>query len=147
MRPPSPSSPYRPRPVNASVAHPSEDDLLLGDDGLRTAGQLYLTWCHRQPLALFDSETFLDSLPYRDRQLQLALQALSLRFPPGSLTDHKRERLSAMAKASHRHAMDTVLSSRVSLSTLQALCLLSMIEFAGKEFIMSGIVYFGGLVD
>ncbi|KAF7556393.1 hypothetical protein G7Z17_g1438 [Cylindrodendrum hubeiense] len=82
-------------------AQPSAD-AIASEQTLLETGQLYLTWCHNQPIALFREENFLDSLKGRDREVLLAIKALSLRFPPGSLTPQKRERLHVMAKASRR---------------------------------------------
>lgn len=107
-------------------------ELLLDDAGLRSAGYAYLTWCHAQPVILFQEDVFLDSLGSRDRALLLVVQALGLRFPPRTLTPRKRQRLSDMAQASRRLAMEAVVNSEVELSTVQTLCLVSMIEFAGR---------------
>ena len=107
-------------------------ELLLDDAGLRSAGHAYLTWCHAQPLMLFREDTFLESLGSRDHGLLLAVQALALRFPPRTLQPHRRQRLSEMAQASRRLAMEAVVNSEVELSTVQTLCLLSIIDFAGR---------------
>ena len=97
-------------------------------------GRLYLTWCHWQPIALFNSETFLESLTFRDLELILALQSMSLRYPPSTLTPQTRERLSSMAREARRAVMYRIASAEAELSTLQTLCILSMVEFAGNIF-------------
>lgn len=101
-------------------------------ENLLAMGRLYLAWCHGQPIALFDPDTFLESLTFRDLELILALQALSLRYPPSTLTPQKREKLDSMERESRSVAMHRIASSAVELSTLQTLCILSMVEFAGK---------------
>ncbi|KAI7764836.1 hypothetical protein LZL87_004041 [Fusarium oxysporum] len=92
---------------------------------------MYLTWLHRQPLVLFNAETFAESLPRRETELILALQALCLRFPPRLLDQQYRQRLHAMAQASRQIVMKKVFGSRVDSSVLQTLCLLSLFEHAG----------------
>ncbi|OAA73463.1 hypothetical protein ISF_00364 [Cordyceps fumosorosea ARSEF 2679] len=102
-------------------------------------GRLYLAWCHGQPIALFDPETFLDSLTFRDLELILALQALSLRYPPSTLTPQKREKLDSMERESRSAVMNRIASSAVELSTLQTLCILSMVEFADGKIAQAGL--------
>lgn len=111
----------------------STSDLLVPKENMLAMGRLYLAWCHGQPIALFDPETFLDSLPFRDLELILALQALSLRYPPSTLTPQKRERLDSMEREARSVVMNRIASSAVELSTLQTLCVLSLVEFAGKS--------------
>ncbi|KAH7140171.1 hypothetical protein B0J13DRAFT_446269 [Dactylonectria estremocensis] len=102
-------------------------------------GQLYLTWCHNQPISLFRPDTFLETLATRDHELLLALQALSLRFPPGTLSIQKQEKLDAMAKDSRRLAMNKVIDGQVELSTLQTLCLLSIIDFTDGRVVQADL--------
>ncbi|KAH7126053.1 hypothetical protein EDB81DRAFT_203261 [Dactylonectria macrodidyma] len=109
------------------------------DQTLVETGQLYLTWCHNQPIALFREERFLESLKDRDREVLLAIKALSLRFPPGTLTPQKRERLQAMAKSSRRLVMDRIADGQVRLSTLQTLCLLSQLDFVDGNVVQAGL--------
>ncbi|OAA44140.1 hypothetical protein NOR_03868 [Metarhizium rileyi] len=96
-------------------------------------GRLYLTWCHGQPIKLFSPDTFLESLTFRDLELILALQTLSLRYPPCALTPQKREKLDSMEKEARSAVMSRIANSETELSTLQTLCILSMVEFAGKK--------------
>lgn len=99
---------------------------------LVTMGRLYLTWCHGQPVTLFNADTFLESLPFRDKELILALQTFSLRFPPSDLTPQRRERLDGMEREARSIVMGKIADAEVEISTLQALCILSMVEFASK---------------
>uniref|UniRef100_A0A0D2Y698 Zn(2)-C6 fungal-type domain-containing protein n=1 Tax=Fusarium oxysporum (strain Fo5176) TaxID=660025 RepID=A0A0D2Y698_FUSOF len=105
----------------SSLVEPRGDEL----------ASLYLTWLHRQPLVLFNAEAFAESLPSRETELILVLQALCLRFPPRLLSQQYRQRLHAMAQASREIAMNKVFGSRVDCSVLQTLCLLSLFEHAG----------------
>ncbi|EGX91795.1 hypothetical protein CCM_05952 [Cordyceps militaris CM01] len=120
--------------LNLSPSH-----LLMPKENLLAMGRLYLAWCHGQPIALFDPETFLDSLPFRDMELILSLQALSLRYPPSTLTPQKREKLDAMERESRSAVMNRIASSAVELSTLQTLCILSMVEFADGKIAQAGL--------
>ncbi|KAF7556182.1 hypothetical protein G7Z17_g1622 [Cylindrodendrum hubeiense] len=114
-------------------------NLNLKDASPENFGQLYLTWCHSQPIALFRPDTFLETLHTRELELLLALKALSLRFPPGTLSLQKQEQLDAMAKLSRRRAMDRVTDGHVELSTLQTLCILSIIDFTDGRVVQADL--------
>lgn len=119
--------------VDWAINKLSCSDLLVPKENLLAMGRLYLTWCHGQPISLFNPDTFLESLTFRDLELILALQTLSLRYPPSTLTPQKRERLDSMEKEARSAVMSRIASSEAELSTLQTLCILSMVEFAGKS--------------
>ncbi|KAF4995952.1 hypothetical protein FGRMN_4807 [Fusarium graminum] len=88
---------------------------------------------------MFNAETFAESLPDRDPELVLALQALCLRFPPQSPNTISRQRLVAMAVTSRQLAMERVFRSEVSLSVLQTLCLLSFFEYTEGNVAQAGL--------
>ncbi|KAF5980130.1 hypothetical protein FBULB1_5374 [Fusarium bulbicola] len=113
----------------SSLVEPRSDELAT----------LYLTWLHRQPLVLFNAGTFAESLPSRETELILALQALCLRFPPRLLNQQYRQRLHSMAQASREIAMNKVFGSRVDCSVLQTLCLLSLFEHAEGNTVQAGL--------
>jgi hypothetical protein len=94
-------------------------------------GRLYLTWCHRQPLQLFEEDGFLESLETRDYELVLALQSLCLRFAARTDQNESSEEARSMADTSYRLAMERIARGEVQLSTLQTLCVLSMVDFTG----------------
>ncbi|KAF5572359.1 quinic acid utilization activator [Fusarium pseudoanthophilum] len=118
----------RPASGTESVVEPSSDEL----------ASLYLTWLHRQPLVLFNAETFAESLPRREAEMVLALRALCLRFPPRLLSEQYRQRLHGMAQASREIVMNKVFGGRVDCSVLQTLCLLSLFEHAAIQ-LLSGV--------
>ncbi|KAL2209882.1 hypothetical protein CC79DRAFT_1330330 [Sarocladium strictum] len=120
---------FRTRRESATVSSSAVDLILDGVDS-RAMGQLYLTWCHNQPLCLFRAEVFLDSLTSRDVHLLLALQALALRFPPGAITAHDKKKLSEMAIRARQLAMKAIANSRVELSIIQTLVILSLVDLA-----------------
>lgn len=74
----------------------------------------------------------MESLESRDAELILALKALTLRFPPGRLTQAREAQLNSMAKRAHGMAMQRIVMGRVELSTLQTLCLVGMVFFLGQ---------------
>lgn len=80
-------------------------------------------------MQLFNEDTFMSTLPERDNDLMLALKSVALRFPPGSLTAEKKYRLESTAAEARRLVMNRVVSSQARLSSLQALCLLSIYNF------------------
>lgn len=98
---------------------------------LRDYGRLYLIWCNRQPLELFEEESFLDSLETRDRELILALKCLALPFAPETNPAENARKTHSMADMSHRLVMEKIAQGEVQLSSLQTLCLLSMVDFTG----------------
>ncbi|KAF5577038.1 polyketide synthase [Fusarium pseudocircinatum] len=102
------------------------------DQELLRAGQLYQTWCHNQPIYLFHQEEFLNTLKYRDEELRLALKMLTYRFPPGHITPDKQEALKEFSTSCRKLVTDRIYKGKIRLSTLQTLCLLSMISFSVK---------------
>ncbi|GKT40589.1 uncharacterized protein ColSpa_00770 [Colletotrichum spaethianum] len=137
---PKRTAPMKPDPVSdeyAVLENPSPSD--PEEAQLMELGRRYLLWFHGQPITLFDEDTFLQSLPSRDPELILALQALVLRFPPGSLTDSGKQQLGDKARTSRRMVMGRVTEGRVELSTLQSLCLLNMFDFASGNTTQSGL--------
>ncbi|KAK1993254.1 hypothetical protein LX36DRAFT_684401 [Colletotrichum falcatum] len=102
-------------------------------------GRQYLLWFHGQPITLFDEDEFLPSLSSRDPELILALQALVLRFPPGSLTQQLSRRLDEKTREARQMVMNRVAEGRVELSTLQSLCLLSVFDFSSGNTTQSGV--------
>lgn len=108
-------------------------DQYLHKSSLKELGQLYMTWCHNQPLPLFSREGFANSLSKRDSELILSLRALTGRFPPGALTTSTHEKLILMATEAKESVMKRVAEGRIRLSTLQTLCVLSIIDFTGER--------------
>ena len=100
---------------------------------LLRAGRIYLQWCHNQPVGLFNTTTLLDSLTSRDEELRLALQALSCRFPPSNLDTPTHRQMQEASRTARRIVYDRIADGDVALSTLQTLCLLSIVEFSGKS--------------
>lgn len=92
-----------------------------------------MTYCNCQPLPLFHHDNFLASLTHRDAELMDGLQALALRFTEGGVADPDIEEKIRQKTASCRNrVMTRVAAGTVELSTLQTLCILTMIEFTGE---------------
>lgn len=101
---------------------------------LTVIGQLYLKYCDCQPLPLFDPSNFIESLDSRDSEVILCIQALALRFSKLESTINSQavlQNATDNTKRSRSLVMNRIAEGRVELSTLQSLCLLSLLDLAG----------------
>jgi hypothetical protein len=93
---------------------------------IKAVGGAYLLYCDCQPIPLFQRDNFMQTLHSREPELLFALLAMAGRFlqPPMS-------RISAdeFLEISRRLVMGRICDGQVELSTLQTLCLLSMVDF------------------
>ncbi|GKZ71426.1 hypothetical protein AnigIFM60653_007909 [Aspergillus niger] len=103
--------------------------------------ELYLTYCHSQPLPLFQKEGFLDSLGSRDPEIVYAMLALSIRFSPeeSSRTGGFTSLINGYTEVARGLVMRRVSEGPIELSTLQSLCLLSLVDFANGNTHRSSI--------
>lgn len=100
--------------------------------------ELYLLYCDCQPLPLFHRATFLASLGQRDPEIIYAVLALTIRFCPPSFfqdTDDVSNLIMTYAESARTLVIKRVLEGPVELSTLQCLCLLSLVDFTSKDFL------------
>ncbi|KAJ5129279.1 uncharacterized protein N7515_005318 [Penicillium bovifimosum] len=102
--------------------------------------ELYLLYCESQPLPLFHKDGFLSNLQTRDAELLFAILALGLRFS----YDHRiRADFSALvtgyAEVARSLVMKRVSEGPVELSTLQCLCILSLVDFTNGNTHRSSI--------
>jgi len=90
-------------------------------------------YCESQPLPLFHRSSFLASLQTREVEIIYAMLALALRF---SKTYHRTRDLTGLvnsyAEVARGLVMKRVSEGPVELSTLQCLCLLSLVDFTSK---------------
>ncbi|EEA23112.1 C6 transcription factor, putative [Talaromyces marneffei ATCC 18224] len=114
---------------NAEVSLPPWEKVL-------EIAQAFLVYCDCQPLALFHRQTFLASLGHRDPEIVYTILALAIRFcSPDILNDAGGNTASLHAlvpsymEAARERVIKRVLSGPVEISTLQALCLLSMVDY------------------
>lgn len=102
-------------------------------DEIMPIAELYLLYCDSQPLPLFHRSSFLASLPTRDVEIIYAVLSLSLRFSDkyhssGDLA----EQVNGYAEVARGLVMKRVSEGPVEISTLQCLCLLSLVDFTSK---------------
>ncbi|KAL1997081.1 hypothetical protein VTN49DRAFT_7946 [Thermomyces lanuginosus] len=100
-------------------------------DKVIEVAQLYLVYCDCQPLPLFHRATFLNSLSYRDPEVIYSLLSLALRF--SAQDDEYVSMIPAYRDAGRALVIKRVLEGPVELSTLQCLCLLSMVDFTNGD--------------
>lgn len=108
-------------------------------DIIRTFTELYLTYCNYQPLPLFAPEHLLGTLTTRDPELLLAILGLAMRFSVEStaaLAQNRTSMASLYASSSRTLTLNRVSHGPVELSTIQTLCILSLLEFNGRPLVI-----------
>lgn len=92
--------------------------------------ELYLLYCDSQPLPLFSRDSFLSGLQTREPELLFSILALAFRF---SYACHSRadstSLINGYAEVARGLVMKRVSEGPVELSTLQCLCILSLVDF------------------
>lgn len=98
--------------------------------------ELYLLYCESQPLPLFHRTTFVRTLGGRDPEITYAVLALSVRFSEDLYTndDELVDMVNSYAEVARGLVTKRVWEGPVELSTLQSLCLLSLVDFTSKTF-------------
>lgn len=92
--------------------------------------ELYMLYCESQPLPLFHRSSFISSLQTRDIEIIYAILALSLRFSNSHRnTRILSEQVNSYAEVARGMVMKRVSEGPVEVSTLQCLCLLSLVDF------------------
>ena len=96
---------------------------------------MYLLYCDCQPLPLFDRESFISTLETRDPEVLLSLLALASRFSNTNNNAHTNlsEIVNGYVETARSLVMRRLSDGPIELSTLQSLCLLSLIEFTSKS--------------
>ncbi|OQD96766.1 hypothetical protein PENVUL_c087G05419 [Penicillium vulpinum] len=102
--------------------------------------ELYLLYCDSQPLPLFYRDSFLSSLQTREAELLFAILALASRF---SYAHRNRadstSLINSYAEVARGLVMKRVSEGPVELSTLQCLCILSLVDFTNGNTHRSSI--------
>lgn len=99
-----------------------------------SAVQLYLTFCNSQPLPLFPQRISATSLCDRDLELVLSIEAVGLRFRGNGVKECPIEQeITSKTERACQMVMKRLADGNVELSTIQTLCLLSMLEFTGMS--------------
>lgn len=126
----TPSEPLEPSTTlsipRASVALPPWEDILHVAD-------LYLLYCDSQPLPLFCREGFLASLQARETEVLFAILALASRFSFSYQNgEESTDLVNGYAEVARGLVMKRVSDGPVELSTLQSLCLLSLVDLTSQ---------------
>jgi len=99
---------------------------------MRNLAELYLQFCHCQPLPLFDSKHFIATINAREVELRLCVAALALRFRVPDMSELGQQAQHVQwLRLARQLVMKHIIDGTVELSTLQSLCLLSLSEFNG----------------
>jgi hypothetical protein len=97
--------------------------------------ELYLLYCDCQPLPLFHRGSFIEILATRDSELILAMLALAIRFSDNSrMSERPMDLIAGYAEESRTLVMSKIVKGSVELSTLQSLCLLTLVDFSSINF-------------
>lgn len=96
--------------------------------------EAYLTYCDCQPLPLFHSPSFLGSLEDRDPEVVFAVLALASRFSdqPSFREDHE-DQVEHLLESARAIVSKRVLRGTVEMSTIQSLCLMSLVDFTSMS--------------
>jgi hypothetical protein len=109
---------------------PSSSTTLPPWEEIIPIAKLYLLYCDSQPLPLFDPDCFLAIIKTREAELLFAILALASRF---SYSYHNNTDSASLVNGYTEVArglvMKRVSEGPVELSTLQCLCLLSLVDF------------------
>ena len=100
-------------------------------DDILAAAELYLLYCDCQPLPLFDRDSFIRTLESRHPEVLLSMLALTSRFSEHAQT-RATEVVTGHVEAARTLVMQRLSDGPVELSTLQSLCLLSLIDFTSN---------------
>jgi hypothetical protein len=117
-------------PSGMTTSDPSASVILPPWDEIIPLAELYLLYCESQPLPLFHRSSFINSLQTRDVEIIYAILALSLRFSNSHHDAHTlSEQVNSYAEVARGLVMKRVSEGPVEVSTLQCLCLLSLVDF------------------
>lgn len=102
---------------------------------LTVVARAYLKYCECQPIPLFDEATFMQSLPSREPELLYSLFAIASRFCDDiQVPRPSSDQITRYCEAAYRLVMARLIDGNVELSTLQTLCLLSLLYLDRKYF-------------
>ncbi|KAJ9216558.1 transcriptional regulator family: Fungal Specific TF [Paecilomyces variotii] len=116
-------------------------DMPLSQEMLQSLGELYLLYCDCQPLPLFHRASFMRTLGSRDPEVIYAILALTIRFSDETFSADRDFSTLAnkYAEMARTLVMERVSEGPVELSTLQCLCLLSLVDFTNGNTHRSSI--------
>lgn len=113
-------------------------------DKVLSIAELYLLYCESQPLPLFCRVNFLSTLGSRDLEVIYAMVALSIRFsePSFGSADGLVDMVNSYAEVARGLVTKRVWEGPVELSTLQSLCLLSLVDFTSKQVYLTNANFY-----
>lgn len=112
---------------------PRESVALPPLEDISHIADLYLLYCDSQPLPLFCRDGFLASLQAREAEVLFAILALASRFSLSYQNgDDSNDLVNGYAEVARGLVMKRVSDGPVELSTLQSLCLLSLVDFTSQ---------------
>ncbi|PVH76928.1 hypothetical protein DL98DRAFT_591771 [Cadophora sp. DSE1049] len=99
-------------------------------DVIISAAETYLQYCDCQPLPLFQRSSFIRTLKSRKPEVLFSILAIALRFADNQQSRNNHVRLiSEYVEAARTIISKNVFEGTVELSTIQALCLLTIVDF------------------
>ncbi|KAI1616986.1 hypothetical protein EDD36DRAFT_151370 [Exophiala viscosa] len=100
-------------------------------EAIEAAVLAYLTYCNYRPLPLFLPDILLSTLKERSHELILAILAVAGRFvtSPGVPSIYPTDRIEDYGQSARSLVMQHIANGLVELSTIQSLCILSLLEF------------------
>lgn len=123
-----------------SADHPTATLELPEPDVFRKAAELFVKYCHCQPLPIFVPNSFVSTFASRDLELRLCVAGLSLRFDADAATRPAQDgSFDLYLQTARSMVMSKVTHGPVNLSTLQCLCLLALSDFNLGRHQQSGI--------
>lgn len=120
--------------LSVASSMPSSSITLPPWEEIIPIAELYLLYCDSQPLPLFYRDSFLSTIQTRETELLFAILALAFRF---SYAHRNRADFTSLvnsyAEVARGLVMKRVSEGPVELSTLQCLCILSLVDFTSTS--------------
>lgn len=127
----------------STIGRTDPQDLIqpLTREILTVVARAYLKYCECQPIPLFDETTFVQSLPDREPELVYSVFAMATRFCDNTQVPlPSLDQISHYCEAAYRLVMTRLIDGNVELSTLQTLCLLSLLYLDRKYFRIPSVI-------
>ncbi|CAI7620075.1 unnamed protein product [Penicillium glandicola] len=135
-----PQIPTEPLVPAVTLSTPSSSIALPPWEEIIPIAELYMLYCDSQPLPLFYRDSFLSSLQTREAELLFAILALAFRFSYAHRNSADSTSLiNSYAEVARGLVMKRVSEGPVELSTLQCLCILSLVDFTNGNTHRSSI--------
>lgn len=110
----------------------SRSTRLMLSKSIKEVGNTYISFCADQPLPLFPRTGFIESLFDRADSVLFLVISISSRFVQGERQAPISWDGQPFREAAHSRAMTDVTKGNVTITTLQALCLIILFDFTGR---------------